>query len=194
VGVGVVLLTILIVCGRRLSPLTLPWGATNSRVISAACHQPKEDKDAWLFPVQWGLIDLNKKSAVPEATSSTIVEEEHFATRASNQPDNQDSTWDQDTSAQRPATDLCEDSERLYQEDSDRSVNCPYYSFTTFCDVEFPADDLNLDVTVFEQKREKSGHKVKNAFNYVTRTTAKLGEWPKASARSILPRYRRIKE
>ncbi|KAF9697560.1 hypothetical protein EKO04_004018 [Ascochyta lentis] len=34
----------------------LPAGATCSAVVSAACHRPKEDKEAYLFPVQWGEV------------------------------------------------------------------------------------------------------------------------------------------
>jgi len=34
----------------------MPVGASCSAVVSAACHRPQEDKEAFLFPVQWGEV------------------------------------------------------------------------------------------------------------------------------------------
>lgn len=37
-------------------PDTIPLMSTNSAAISAACHPPADDIDAYLLPVQWGVI------------------------------------------------------------------------------------------------------------------------------------------
>lgn len=34
----------------------MPLNATCSNAISAACHRPEDDKQAYLFPVKWGMI------------------------------------------------------------------------------------------------------------------------------------------
>ena len=45
---------------RRYQPVPpeLPQMATNSTAISAACHRPGGDTDAYLFPVGLGVVDL----------------------------------------------------------------------------------------------------------------------------------------
>jgi hypothetical protein len=35
--------------------------STNSAVISAACHQPPGDHQAYMFPVKWGVVGQDKK-------------------------------------------------------------------------------------------------------------------------------------
>lgn len=41
----------------------MPMGATCSAVISAACHPPIGDDEAYLFPVRWGYVPLNTNSS-----------------------------------------------------------------------------------------------------------------------------------
>jgi hypothetical protein len=35
--------------------------STNSAVISAACHQPPGDHQAYMFPVKWGVVGQDKE-------------------------------------------------------------------------------------------------------------------------------------
>lgn len=42
--------------GRRKMKVRIPFAASCSLVISAACHPPKDDKDAHLKPVKWGVV------------------------------------------------------------------------------------------------------------------------------------------
>lgn len=57
IGIGVVLVIAIFISGLQSYSGGMPLGATNSIVISAACHQPQPgDKDAHLFPVQWGTV------------------------------------------------------------------------------------------------------------------------------------------
>jgi hypothetical protein len=54
--IGFILIIVIILYGRKRYPGGMPMGATCSAVISAACHPPCEDKDAFKFPVQWGAV------------------------------------------------------------------------------------------------------------------------------------------
>lgn len=42
--------------GRRKLRVRIPFAASNSLVISAACHPTSVDKDAHLRPVKWGVV------------------------------------------------------------------------------------------------------------------------------------------
>jgi hypothetical protein len=42
--------------GRRKLRTRIPFAASCSLVISAACHPPSDDKDAHLRPVKWGVV------------------------------------------------------------------------------------------------------------------------------------------
>jgi hypothetical protein len=42
--------------GRRKFRTRIPFAASCSLVISAACHPPRDDKDAHLRPVKWGVV------------------------------------------------------------------------------------------------------------------------------------------
>ena len=37
-------------------PEGMPIASTCSAAISAACHRPVEDKEAYLFPVEWDVV------------------------------------------------------------------------------------------------------------------------------------------
>ena len=41
-------------------PKGIPMASTCSAAISAACHRPKEDKEAHFFPVEWGVVGYNE--------------------------------------------------------------------------------------------------------------------------------------
>jgi hypothetical protein len=57
-GTAIVLGLILI--SLRKHPGILPAGGTCSAIISASCHRPKEDKEAQLFPIQWGEVPAER--------------------------------------------------------------------------------------------------------------------------------------
>jgi hypothetical protein len=42
--------------GRRKLRVRIPFAASSSLVISAACHPTADDKDAHLRPVKWGVV------------------------------------------------------------------------------------------------------------------------------------------
>lgn len=55
------------ILSRRKDTGALPLGATCSAVISAACHPPPSDFDAYLQPVTWGEVSRRKlDDAFPE--------------------------------------------------------------------------------------------------------------------------------
>lgn len=69
-GIGISALSFIILCvafyilvigvaliGRRRLRLRIPFAAGCSLVISAACHPPRDDKDAHLRQVQWGVVE-----------------------------------------------------------------------------------------------------------------------------------------
>jgi hypothetical protein len=45
-----------LVLGNLRFPAGVPVAGTCSAIISAACHGPPEERDAALFPVQWGVV------------------------------------------------------------------------------------------------------------------------------------------
>ena len=47
---------VLIANAYRSQSSDMPLVSTCSAAISAACHAPLEDKEAYLLPVQWGII------------------------------------------------------------------------------------------------------------------------------------------
>ena len=51
-------------------PDTIPLMSTNSAAISAACHPPADDIDAYLLPVHWGVIS-SKDSMIGECSFTT---------------------------------------------------------------------------------------------------------------------------
>lgn len=51
-------------------PDTIPLMSTNSAAISAACHPPADDIDAYLLPVQWGVIS-SEDSMIGECSFTT---------------------------------------------------------------------------------------------------------------------------
>lgn len=51
-------------------PDTMPLMSTNSAAISAACHPPADDIDAYLLPVQWGVIS-SEDSMIGECSFTT---------------------------------------------------------------------------------------------------------------------------
>jgi hypothetical protein len=56
----------------------MPLSATCSVIISAACHRPDGDKEAHLFPVQWGAAlqpILQNLSQAPDSTLATDDED-----------------------------------------------------------------------------------------------------------------------
>ena len=53
---GIMLLSLIILAVFRRLPAGMPLMGSRSAVIAAACHRPKEDKDAARLPVQWGAI------------------------------------------------------------------------------------------------------------------------------------------
>ncbi len=60
ITIGVIMLLLLIAISfRRYPPMPayLPRMATNTAFISAACQRPDEDKDAYLFPLEFGAVD-----------------------------------------------------------------------------------------------------------------------------------------
>ena len=55
--IGLILVSALVLTGLRKSPSGMPLASTCSSAISAACHPPlPEDEDAYMFPVQWGVV------------------------------------------------------------------------------------------------------------------------------------------
>jgi hypothetical protein len=73
---GFLTITGLISLGFRRYKGGMPIGATCSVVISAACHRPEDDIEAYLFPVQWGAIPSqildDRASAWPSTPASTF--------------------------------------------------------------------------------------------------------------------------
>ncbi|KAF2674899.1 hypothetical protein BT63DRAFT_449888 [Microthyrium microscopicum] len=53
---GLILMIVLILYGRKPYPGHIPIGATCSAVISAACHPKSGDEECFKFPVQWGAV------------------------------------------------------------------------------------------------------------------------------------------
>lgn len=51
-------------------PDTIPLMSTNSAAISDACHPPADDIDAYLLPVQWGVIS-SEDSMIGECSFTT---------------------------------------------------------------------------------------------------------------------------
>jgi hypothetical protein len=51
----------------------IPMGATCSAVISAACHRPLDDKEAYKFPVQWGAVSRQIDRDEMEITDSKVL-------------------------------------------------------------------------------------------------------------------------
>lgn len=47
-------------------------GATCSAVISAACHRPLEDGEAFKFPVQWGAVSHQTGKDEVEVTGCKV--------------------------------------------------------------------------------------------------------------------------
>lgn len=54
--VGALMILSLVMLGYRQYEGGMPLNATCSVIISAACHRPEDDKEAHLFPVQWGVV------------------------------------------------------------------------------------------------------------------------------------------
>ena len=50
----------------------VPLMGTSSAAISAACHPPKEDKDAHLLPVRWGVVGACEDGAKQCAFTTAI--------------------------------------------------------------------------------------------------------------------------
>ena len=58
---GIVFVFALVLIGLRKYPAGVPFISTCSAAISAACHQPlPDDKNAYMFPVQWGEVNEDK--------------------------------------------------------------------------------------------------------------------------------------
>lgn len=84
----------LILISLRKHPGILPAGGTCSAIISASCHRPKENKEAHLFPVQWGevpeerhpyseaVVDVIKSSADNAPAQRTNHEQQITYTRS----------------------------------------------------------------------------------------------------------------
>lgn len=53
---GLLIAASIVLMGSLRVHILLPWGATNSGVISAACHQPEEDREGYLIGIQWGEV------------------------------------------------------------------------------------------------------------------------------------------
>jgi hypothetical protein len=62
---------IIILISFRKIPNGIPLASTCSIAISAACHCPKDDTDASLLPVQWGVITPD--SQIPARCSLTTL-------------------------------------------------------------------------------------------------------------------------
>jgi hypothetical protein len=51
--IGFVIMGAIILCGFQRYRSKMPFGATCSAVLSAACHQPRpDDAEAYRFPIQ----------------------------------------------------------------------------------------------------------------------------------------------
>jgi hypothetical protein len=60
--IGFILLIGIILLSLRRYPVGMPMVSTCSAAISAAYHQPTpEDKDAYLLPVKWGVVEHDEK-------------------------------------------------------------------------------------------------------------------------------------
>jgi hypothetical protein len=59
VCLGFVFTVALILLGLRRYPASIPLASTCSAAISAACHPPPGDEDAYLFPLQWGVVSVH---------------------------------------------------------------------------------------------------------------------------------------
>ncbi len=67
------LLALGVVAFVKKYPDTIPLMSTNSAAISAACHPPADDFDAYLLPVQWGVIS-SEDSGTGECSFTTSKE------------------------------------------------------------------------------------------------------------------------
>jgi hypothetical protein len=71
---GIVMIATLVGLGFRRYKGGMPLSATCSVIISAACHHPDGDKEAYLFPVRWGAVlqpMLQKLSQAPNSALAT---------------------------------------------------------------------------------------------------------------------------
>ena len=66
---GLVLVVTLV--GRRKLRVRIPFAASCSLVISAACHPAEGDKEAHLHPVKWGVVKERKFFGKPHCTLSS---------------------------------------------------------------------------------------------------------------------------
>ena len=70
------ILVVLVLLGNayRRHSSDMPLASTCSAAISAACHTPPEDEDAYLLPVQWGVVNSEGELPVRCAftTSRTV--------------------------------------------------------------------------------------------------------------------------
>lgn len=59
----VVLITFVFLTVFRMGPLTptMPPVSSCSATISANCHRPLHDEDAYLLPVQWGVSETDRR-------------------------------------------------------------------------------------------------------------------------------------
>lgn len=65
------LLALGVVAFVKKYPDTIPLMSTNSAAISAACHPPADDIDAYLLPVQWGVISPAGDGMIGECSFTT---------------------------------------------------------------------------------------------------------------------------
>jgi hypothetical protein len=72
--VGLLVCAFLVVMGSLKVHILLPWAATNSGVISAACHRPKEDREGYLIGVQWGEVPDSYTQSTTQVNTSISVQ------------------------------------------------------------------------------------------------------------------------
>lgn len=58
-----VLIIVILISFIKLKEPNMPLVSTCSAAISAACHRPKKDAQAHLFPVKWGVATENESPA-----------------------------------------------------------------------------------------------------------------------------------
>jgi hypothetical protein len=56
ISVGLSFVIVLVMLGPRRYSASMVLASTCSATISAACHPPPRDDQAYLFPVQWGVV------------------------------------------------------------------------------------------------------------------------------------------
>lgn len=61
IPVGFIAVVFGIANGFRKYPAGMPLVGSNSAAISAACHRPKDDVDASVLPVMWGVVGEMEK-------------------------------------------------------------------------------------------------------------------------------------